>query len=374
MKNKLTIIVGLCICFNFYLNATPNYKRLHKTKSRTSIRDRNEFKSISNSRSNYASFASFRNVRKGYKNRFINNGVKKNGIFTKFDLINNRIEMIKNNLVCFNYVRDADSVFKSSNVENRFLISYTKSDKGQFKYKTHIEGCVKVYEGIINSKHSYTYVSMNSAITPNKYIMVPVNKDGFFTKDIEDDSIGSISIIKRGTKDKIIPLKTIDLEKINSYTFDISESNEATIANTTKQDTSKKIRSVNLMPAKTAKIYFEFNKSTLKFNTKHVLDNIIDSLKQENNINRTVLELNGYADKKGSKAFNLYISRMRSLACKKYIVSHGVKNIKIIINAMGNTCSLNENSINNNNNNNNNNFNDNGQKDRRVDIILYSEI
>ena len=33
MKNKLTIIVGLCICFNFYLNATPNYKRLHKVLS-----------------------------------------------------------------------------------------------------------------------------------------------------------------------------------------------------------------------------------------------------------------------------------------------------------------------------------------------------
>ena len=97
-----------------------------------------------------------------------------------------------------------------------------------------------------------------------------------------------------------------------------------------------------------------------------MLDNLIYGLNQMNNLTGTILEINGYADIKGSKAYNFYISKMRSLACKKYLENHGLKNVKIKINAMGSISAFNETS------DNNEALYDNGEKDRRVDLIVHN--
>jgi len=366
MKRKLNLFVWMFLCFYSYLMANPIFKTYHKNKTRTFNLVGNSYKRVSSSKNNYTSFASYRSGRKVNNNRFYSrNTLRKSIVFSKSHLKNNSNDIAKSNLKYFASVAIADSFFKLNTNENKFLVTYTKSEKGQFKYKVHVEGCVKIYEGSINSVHTYTYVSMNSAITPDKYIIVPVNKEGHFSSDIEDDSIGSISIIKRGCDDKVIPLKTINIDVINSYSFDINESRSDGIANATIKDKCAKTNNVDVMPTNTAKVYFDFNKSILKEDTKQMLDKVIYGIKQMNNLNGTVLEINGYADKKGSKAYNLYISKMRSLACKNYLESHGLKNVKIKLNAMGASYALNDISEN------NENLYDNGEKDRRVDLVVH---
>ncbi len=367
MKRTLTIYVCFFLCVNSVLIANPPHNGFHKNISGKSGLESRIYRGLTYYRNNYASFTSFGSLKKNYSNRlFVSTVNRKHFSSTIYKRTNGKDEIVKHNLVYFTSPTAAYSFFKSINNKNRFLIKYTRSDKGLFQYKFHIEGCVKIYEGSNNSEHTYTYVSMNSAITPEKYIIVPVNKEGRFSYDIEDDSIGSISIIKRGSEDKIIPLKTIDIEKTNAYSFDLNKNTVEVLAKTSKKDKAAKTNRVDIMATNTAKVYFDLNNSTLKVGTKQMLDNLIYGLNQMNNLTGTILEINGYADIKGSKAYNFYISKMRSLACKKYLENHGLKNVKIKINAMGSISAFNETS------DNNEALYDNGEKDRRVDLIVHN--
>ena len=369
MKSTLTILAGLCLCFNSYLIASPSIKSLHKNKMGAFVKDENAYKGFSTSKGSYATFASMRSARRGTANRlFLRAANRKHSVSSKSNLTNGSIEMATNNIVYSNSTLSADSFYKTNSNENKFLIRYTKSDKGQFQYKFHIEGCVKVYEGSINSIHTYTYVSMNSAVTPDKYIIVPVNKEGYFSSDIEDDSIGSISIIKRGSDDKVIPLKPIDIEKNNSYAFDLSEEKDEFVAKVSLNNKINKTSRAHAISSNAATVYFDFNKSTLKEDTREMLDKVICRMKQMNHLSGAILEINGYADKKGSKASNLYISKMRSLACKDYLEKHGLKKVNIRMNAMGNAAAFTTGS------DSNEELYDTGEKDRRVEIIVHSDV
>jgi outer membrane protein OmpA-like peptidoglycan-associated protein len=244
----------------------------------------------------------------------------------------------------------ADSFFKYHN-ENSFLIKYSTLNKGEFKYKFHIEGRVK--NCLENSRIAHAYVSINSAVVPDRYVIIPTNIDGYFSTDVDDDSIGSITIIKKGYADKEIALpKSLAINENTAYSFDVCMA----------KPEDKVKATVNLKSVSTpSRVYFDFNKATLTKETKKALDNVVENLKSIGNVN-TILEINGYADKKGSKEYNLKLSKERSLACKSYIEKHGLKNVKIKVNAFGSITKESTTS--------GNNDGDTGIKDRRVDIII----
>ncbi|RBW66595.1 OmpA family protein [Vibrionales bacterium C3R12] len=69
-----------------------------------------------------------------------------------------------------------------------------------------------------------------------------------------------------------------------------------------------------------ARVYFDFNKSTLTDKSKYVLDNIQRMIKN-NNQN---LNLEGHTDSVGSKAYNFSLGLKRSKAVEEYLVKKGI--------------------------------------------------
>ena len=212
------------------------------------------------------------------------------------------------------------------NSNNNFHVSYSLLNGGQFKYAFHIEGRVKDCRS--ENKIPHAYISVNSAIVKDKYEIIPTNTDGRFSIDITDDSIGSITIIKKGYEDKEIALNSISVNEKTSYGFEVCM--EKT------DDGGNNILAATETVSKAGQLYFDFNKTTLKKETTELLDSVINNIKATT-AKSTTIEINGYADSKGSKEYNLQLSKARSLACKNYMVKHGVKNVKIKINALGAT-------------------------------------
>lgn len=84
---------------------------------------------------------------------------------------------------------------------------------------------------------------------------------------------------------------------------------------------------------------FEFNQSTITESTKAILDQNISIMK--NNANLRVV-INGYADSRGSEAYNKNLSIQRANAVKAYMINNGIAKNKIkAVNGYGETNLLN---------------------------------
>jgi len=212
------------------------------------------------------------------------------------------------------------------NSNNNFHVTYSLLNEGSLKYSCHIEGRVK--DCYSNGKIPHAYISVNSAIVKDKYEIIPTSIDGKFSIDITDDSVGSITVIKKGYEDKEISLNNNGINENTSYGFEVCM--EKT------DDGGNNILAATTSVSKAGQIYFEFNKASLKKETTDMLDNMITNIKATTT-KTTTIEINGYADSKGSKEYNLQLSKARSIACKNYLVKHGVKNVKIKVNALGAT-------------------------------------
>ena len=212
------------------------------------------------------------------------------------------------------------------NSNNNFHVTYSLLKGGQFKYAFHIEGRVKDCRG--ENKIPHAYISVNSAIVKDKYEIIPTNVDGHFSIDINDDSIGSITIIKKGYEDKEIALSNATVNENTTYGFEVCM--EKT------DDGGNNILAATETVSKAGQLYFDFNKANLKKETTEMLDSVINNIKTTA-AKSTTIEINGYADSKGSKEYNLQLSKARSIACKNYMINHGVKNVRIKINALGAT-------------------------------------
>ncbi|MGZ4099446.1 MAG: OmpA family protein [Bacteroidia bacterium] len=88
--------------------------------------------------------------------------------------------------------------------------------------------------------------------------------------------------------------------------------------------------------------YFEFNQYSLNENSKSVLDNNIEVLKNNHTLN---VIINGYADSRGTEAYNKGLSAKRAQAVKQYLLDNGIETRRILsIHAFGekelvNNCS-----------------------------------
>ena len=239
-----------------------------------------------------------------------------------------------------------------NNKSYSFYVKYIKQEGTGFKYGMHIEGQVKACEG--SGRIPHAYVSINSAIGFGRYEVIPTNTNGWFSADITDDSVGSITLIKKGFEEKDIVLLN-NRSKINdstSYVFDacLDKTDEVENVIVRKIATS----------TKAANVFFDFNKSLLTDETRQMLDDVINNVKSMGASVKSI-DINGYTDKKGSKKYNLALSKERSLACKKYLMMHGLDNVKINVKACGvDEADLQE--------------DPNMGKNRRVDIIVHKVV
>ena len=68
-------------------------------------------------------------------------------------------------------------------------------------------------------------------------------------------------------------------------------------------------------------VYFAFNSSTLSASTKDALMQNADILKEKSNL---MIEIEGHADERGGREYNLALGENRANETKKYLVSLGV--------------------------------------------------
>ncbi|BDD02203.1 OmpA family protein [Persicobacter psychrovividus] len=80
------------------------------------------------------------------------------------------------------------------------------------------------------------------------------------------------------------------------------------------------------------RIYFDFDKNTIKQVYVKDLQDLMDFLQKRPNIN---IEVQGYTDSYGSKAYNIKLGERRAKAVQKYLVEHGVDPAKLTTKSFG---------------------------------------
>ncbi|GGY21422.1 OmpA family protein [Paludibacterium paludis] len=76
-----------------------------------------------------------------------------------------------------------------------------------------------------------------------------------------------------------------------------------------------------------AKVLFDFDKSTLSANAKNELDPLVERLKGDKNLK--AVEVDGYTDFMGTDKYNMALSQRRADAVKNYFVAAGVDASKL---------------------------------------------
>lgn len=90
-------------------------------------------------------------------------------------------------------------------------------------------------------------------------------------------------------------------------------------------------------------IYYDFNKATLREQSKVVLDTVVSIMQDNQNI---VIEMSAHTDSKGSDAYNMKLSQARAQACVDYLISRGIPSSRMIAKGYGETRPIAPNTIN----------------------------
>ncbi len=107
-----------------------------------------------------------------------------------------------------------------------------------------------------------------------------------------------------------------------------------------KVDCSAEIKEINNI-----EVYFDFDKTTLKMETRAKLDRMAQILKTIK-CPVEIVFLSGFADPTGTKPYNLGLSNRRAIVVKQYLQNAGVTNIKISEQGLGETSTRKENRFN----------------------------
>lgn len=86
------------------------------------------------------------------------------------------------------------------------------------------------------------------------------------------------------------------------------------------------------------KIYFEYNKATIKSQSFPILDAIVATL--EGNPDIALIEIQGHTDERGSDSYNLDLSDRRAASVKAYVTEHGVEEGRLQSQGYGETQPL----------------------------------
>jgi outer membrane protein OmpA-like peptidoglycan-associated protein len=89
-------------------------------------------------------------------------------------------------------------------------------------------------------------------------------------------------------------------------------------------------------------IYYDFNKATLREESKRVLDSVVDILKDNPKI---TIEMSAHTDSVGSAKYNEKLSQARAQSCVDYIISKGISSDRLIAKGYGKSKPIAPNSL-----------------------------
>jgi len=136
----------------------------------------------------------------------------------------------------------------------------------------------------------------------------------------ESDETGYFASNRRGTD--------------NLYQF-TREDNEVIEAPTVVDETSGQ----DLIPIDGSKIYFDFDKATIKKESEVVLDSVVTYMNDYPNIN---VKVESHADARGSDSYNLALSKRRAASTVDYLVKKGIDKGRLISEGYGESRPVND--------------------------------
>lgn len=113
----------------------------------------------------------------------------------------------------------------------------------------------------------------------------------------------------------------------NLYQF-TREENEIIEAPTVVDETSGQ----DMIPVDGSKIYFDFDKATIKPESKPVLDSVVTYMNDYPNIN---VKVESHADARGSDAYNMALSKRRAASTVDYLVKAGIDRSRLTSEGFG---------------------------------------
>lgn len=238
---------------------------------------------------------------------------------------------------------------------NGDLIGTVKSDSsGNYNYQLkknenyQLIASTQGYEGLENI---YTGEKWNPE-TPTDIVLLP---SGFYSEGKVADSKTdepvegvTVTLFNNETEKKVITLTDLDglfkikLSPNTNYTLKLSMDGyyPKTIELPMGDEIPKKIildkETLDIEPSPyiVSAIYFDYDKFSITKNSKNQLDLIAKKLLSEKD---TVIEINAYADCRGSNQYNLTLSKNRSNAVKRYLINKGVSSNQIKTKSLGAT-------------------------------------
>jgi len=108
------------------------------------------------------------------------------------------------------------------------------------------------------------------------------------------------------------------------------------------------------------RIFFDFDKDTIKPISFPILDEVVRVLKVRPDIKRMRIE--GHTDNKGSDLYNLDLSHRRAASVMVYLIEHGIETWRLTSAGFGFRCPIKPNDT-----------PDNRAENRRVDFIILEQ-
>lgn len=93
------------------------------------------------------------------------------------------------------------------------------------------------------------------------------------------------------------------------------------------------------IPVDGSKIYFDFDKATIKPESKPVLDSVVTYMNQYPNIN---VKVESHADARGTDKYNMDLSERRAAATVDYLVEHGIDRSRLTSQGYGESRPVND--------------------------------
>lgn len=103
------------------------------------------------------------------------------------------------------------------------------------------------------------------------------------------------------------------------------------------QESAKIIEANHVKYVAFEKIYFDFNKSTIKEESKLSLNKLVKILNEDKAIN---ININAHTDNKGPDAYNLTLSEKRAQSTKQYLIEQGINAKRLKAKGFGESQSL----------------------------------
>ncbi|MFD0965117.1 OmpA family protein [Pseudofulvibacter geojedonensis] len=153
-----------------------------------------------------------------------------------------------------------------------------------------------------------------------------VGKDAKFSVYVDPYEVYTIRSNKEGYIENIMDVET------NSATdryFDIEVNLEQTQPEIVEEGDKTMIKIEN--------IYFDFDRATIKDDSKISLDKIVRVLEDNPDMK---IEVNAHTDIRGSAAYNLGLSKRRAASAMKYLISRGVNADRLISEGFGETQTI----------------------------------